>query len=474
MINTHKSMTSRRRGGTGLAVAVALLAAGCSDSLVVENPDILPPEALEGAAAIPTIHAGIIGDFSFAVVGDAGGTEGIISVTGSITDELGNSETFPTRKEYDIRAMLDNNGTLTTIFRNLHRARRAAERGAEQIKAAAPNLATETRIAEAYNLAGMTYLYLAEAYCSGVPISDADPVSGELVFGPSLSTAQLIQRAIDFADSATKYAVNSAQTNFALIVKARALVNQGKAQFGAAAALVAAVPTTFRYNTTHTNAQNRQWNGVNAFINQFERFSLVNFDGTNGIAFMEANDPRIPWIRTPANDFGFDGTTPQFDQGIYPLETAPLPIASGIEARLIEAEAALDAGDATTWLAKLNELRATTTLYPNVAGTIYPDFNDLAPLDDPGTPEARTDLMFRERAFWLFLTGHRMGDLRRLITQYGRTEANTFPGGGGKPYIINGNNKGGTWGTDVAIPIPLEETNNPNYTPNYPACKAIA
>ena len=90
--------------------------------------------------------------------------------------------------------MLDNNGTLTAIFRNLHRARRAAERGAEQIKGAAPNLATEPRIAESYNLAGMIYLYLAEAYCSGVPISDADPISGELVFGPSLSTAQLLAR----------------------------------------------------------------------------------------------------------------------------------------------------------------------------------------------------------------------------------------------------------------------------------------
>jgi hypothetical protein len=199
----------------------------------VETPDILPPEALEGAAAIPTIHAGIMGDFSFAVVGDAGGTEGIISVTASISDELGNSETFPTRKEYDIRTMLDNNGTLTAIFRNLHRARRSAERGAEQIKAAAPNLTTETRIAEAYNLAGTLYNYFAEAYCSGVPISDADPVSGELIFGPSLSTAQLLQKAIDFADSATKYSVNTAQTNLP-DRHARALMNRAGAARAAA------------------------------------------------------------------------------------------------------------------------------------------------------------------------------------------------------------------------------------------------
>ena len=39
----------------------------------------------------------------------------------------------------------------------------------------------------------------------------------------------------------------------------------------------------------------------------------------------------------------------------------------------------------------------------------------LGPLQDPGTPDGRVDLLFHERAFWLYLTGHRQGDLRRLI-----------------------------------------------------------
>ena len=93
----------------------------------------------------------------------------------------------------------------------------------------------------------------------------------------------------------------------------------------------------------------------------------------------------------------------------------PVPIASGIEARLIEAEAALQAGDAGTWLAQLNAARATR--------------GDLAPLDDPADATARTNLMFRERAFWMFGTGHRLGDLRRLIRQYGRHGRNHLPDG---------------------------------------------
>ena len=63
--------------------------------------------------------------------------------------------------------------------------------------------------------------------------------------------------------------------------------------------------------------------------------------------------------------------------------------------------------------------------------------------------------MFRERAFWLFGTGHRIGDLRRLARQYGRASETVFPTG---TYF-----KGGLYGTDVNIPVPFEERNNPNF-----------
>ena len=139
-------------------------------------------------------------------------------------------------------------------------------------------------------------------------------------------------------------------------------------------------------------------------------------------------------------------------------------MASGVEAELILAEVALRNGDATTWLAKLNGLRANTSLYPTVFPAGFPaQFPALQPLTDPGTAQGRIDLLFRERAFWLYLTAHRLGDLRRLIHFYGAT-TNVFPGAGGAPYVINGNNKGGVFGTDVNIPVPFNETNNPNFT----------
>ena len=44
--------------------------------------------------------------------------------------------------------------------------------------------------------------------------------------------------------------------------------------------------------------------------------------------------------------------------------------------------------------------------------------------------------------------------MRRLIRQYRRTRRTVFPSG---DYL-----KGGSYGTDVNLPIPMEEQNNPN------------
>ena len=84
--------------------------------------------------------------------------------------------------------------------------------------------------------------------------------------------------------------------------------------------------------------------------------------------------------------------------------------------------------------------------------------DSLPPLDDPGTPEGRVDLLFRERAFWLYLTAHRQGDLRRLARHYSRRVEMVFPWGsypGGA----------GVYGTSVVALVPASEQQlNSQYT----------
>ena len=115
---------------------------------------------------------------------------------------------------------------------------------------------------------------------------------------------------------------------------------------------------------------------------------------------------------------------------------------------MIEAEALFKSGDAAGAMAVLNAARTT------VPG--------LAPLTDPGTDAARVDLLFRERAFWMFSTGHRVGDLRRLIRAYGRSANAVFPTGAW--------HKGGNYGVDLNMPVPQAEQNNPNLPTGNNTC----
>jgi starch-binding outer membrane protein, SusD/RagB family len=213
-----------------------------------------------------------------------------------------------------------------------------------------------------------------------------------------------------------------------------------------AAALVAAVPTDFVYQLFYSANSTTQNNGVWAGVNNVKRYRIPDNHGGNGLPWRSANDPRVEWfIPSPAT--AFDQGLTAYAQGKYPARESNIPLAQGIEARLIQAEAALrqGAGGVASFVQIHNALRAT--------------MDGLAPLVEADiaamSQDARVDLHFQERAFWLWQTAHRLGDQRRLIRQYGRDQ----PGAGfgtGEHY------KGDTFGTDVNFPIPIEEDANPN------------
>jgi hypothetical protein len=139
----------------------------------------------------------------------------------------------------------------------------------------------------------------------------------------------------------------------------------------------------------------------------------------------------------------------------------------------MEAEADLRAGG-SNWLTILNTLRTTSTTCtvlttPCTAPAGTGGVAGLPLLVDPGLQslppgktamDVRVDLLFRERAFWLFGTGHRLGDLRRLIRQYGRDPESVFPTG---TYTIPGG-ASTVYGPDVTAVISRLELNNPNFT----------
>jgi hypothetical protein len=265
----------------------------------------------------------------------------------------------------------------------------------------------------------------------------------------------MFQRAVvQFDSSAAGAAADVA--NLARVGKGRALTELG--QFSQAAASVSAVPTSFVYNAEYSATS--LVNAIFDWMVNTANFTPADIEGGNGLNFVSARDPRVVVLRdgagNPVRRLGQDGSTSTVTIQGYPSGAAPLKLATGVEARLIEAESALRAGNIVTWLSALNAPRVDAVVRAAFAITQASGAPDpLPPLVDPGTAEARVDLLFRERAFWMYLTTHRVGDLRRLVRQYNRVSTAVWPTGA---YA-----KGGTYGTDQNITPSIAETNNPTW-----------
>jgi hypothetical protein len=354
-----------------------------------------------------------------------------------MADEFVLSTTPPTEQEVDQRRVFVNNSTLFDLFHNLHRARAAAEAAASALREFGADPDADPGIGEMFSLAGFTYVSFGESFCSGVPFSRLD--GEEVVFGTPQTTDQMFQTAVTQFDAALAEPGTAGEETqeiayLASVGKGRALLDRGL--FAEAAAAVAVVPTEFQYVTEHADSPLRLQNAIYSYSVGF-LWSVSDAEGGVGLPFRAAEDPRVPFI--DEEDAGLDGTTPQFTLLKYGDASASVIVADGIEARLIEAEARLQISDLGGMTTILNDLR---------------DAEGLDPLGQPATQAEGVDLLFSERAFWMFATGHRLGDMRRLIRQYGRAATDVFPSG---TYI-----KGGSYGTDVNLPIPQEEGNNPN------------
>jgi len=292
-------------------------------------------------------------------------------------------------------------------------------------------------LAQLFAIRGYTALQVAEDICSGFPLNDLTDDGQPKLSGP-LTTDSAVTFAISQLDSAEHYAVDSTRfLNLARVAKGRALLDLG--HYAEAAAAVAQVPTDFVYLPEWVNfvyVQPYQWSGV--------RLAVGNHDGGTGLLFATANDPRAPAV-FKAVRYG-NAADSLYDQLKYADNSVPMVVAGGIEARLIEAEAALNVGD-PRWFATLNSLRATA---------ITPAMDPIPTM--PTATADQVDLLYSERAFWLYLTGRRLGDLRRLIRNYGRAPETVFPTG---TYPL-----GGSYGSATAIPFvyDVQRRFNPHIT----------
>jgi hypothetical protein len=417
----------------GSAGVLCLSIAACDSLTSVEFPDLVQPDQLDNATGAAAMYAGAQHLFAAAFNGSTGSGSAFVYNTGLMSDELRGATGGVIVVGFDSRDLTPSTTTVGDVYATLSRARVTALAAVNALRASAPTPAS--RISHALSITAFSELFIAQMYCSGAPITDV--VGGvPTTFGRPLTSTQLFERAAADFDSAIATAgTDLASLNLARAGKARAQLELG--QFDAAAATVAAVPTTFAHSIGFSTAVLPNLIGL---ISTARSATVADIEGTNGLNFRTANDPRVT---TTFVARGPDGVT-----DVYAPTTinsgSPTVLANGIEARLIEAEAALRRGDAS-WLTTLNTLRSTA---------ITPA---MPAMSDPGAASARVDMVFRERAFWLYLTGHRQADLRRLVRQYNRAATSTFPTGaygGGRMYSA-----------EVNAPLPTQESaRNPNFT----------
>jgi hypothetical protein len=444
---------------------------GCDLDQFVQatDPDVIAPEFVNTPSGANAVRIGTLGRFNAATT--AGET--MFLYGGLLGDEFTTGDTFTQRVETDQRSLTVENANVSDAYRQIHRVRIGAIQAREATLASAPSAPAWHR-AEMFFVEAYMINMLAEYFCNGQPLSTIK--DGVESYGAPVPTTQLYATALAKADSGAALVASTGNgaddvrvRNALALMRSRIFLNQ--ANWQQAAAAVTGVPTSYVWFQEHSLTTRTP--GVWSFVNNQRRYIVSNNEGPAQLNFGTANDPRVPTCTagTPACAAASATTARPFDSGnsavpnmlyqlVWTTDASSVALMSGLQARLYEAEAQNQLGNFPAALTILNALRAAPPGYGRAIAA-------LPALTDPGTAAGRRDLIFREKAFWLFGLGHRYPDMRRLVRQYGLPQNQVFPSGTWQINRVPG------YGSDVVFPTPQAESNNPEYPLNalsQPAC----
>lgn len=405
--------TSGRRLLPLLAAAVTLGTTACNlDKLLeIETPSRVAEDRYLVPENANLIVTSAVADFECAL--------GAYIVAGGLAaGELNDGSQTASRWSYDRRDVLASDAHYSTfgctgigVYTPISTARYTNDQAAQLLAgwtdAQVPN--RQRLLATSSALAGYSLLMLGEGFCSGV-----------INVGPELTSEQIFDSAevrFTTAIAAAEAAGDANLLNLSRVGRARARRDGG--DLAGAAADAALVPANFVYSASASTSAGRRNNRVYA----------QNSGGATTVAeaYRNLNDPRVP------TEFSGSNTSDQqqlWFQEKYTSITAPTPIATGVEAQLILAEARGGAAGVEI----LNDLRETEDLDPLTAAQAA-NF---------------TATLYEERSRWLWLEGQRWFDLRRGNL--------ALVPAAGTPY-----RKGGTYGDQRCWPLPdVEKLSNPN------------
>lgn len=397
-----RERTNRRvRGGFGplLAGCLAVLASGCD--LEVVNSGAITDESLDDPTLMNVVAAGVAQEFT--TLADELSLDMV-----RLTDEAaGTGSYFETGRLR--RGAVDWTET-DTDWEQVHETLWTGQSAWFRMT----NLEdydqnTSQDAARVWLLMGLTHRWYGETFCEVV--YSVGPSPEESVLGGLQSRAVAFDSAIVTLEKAIEIAQASGTTysTETIIPAARAGIAQayaGKGDFGNATTWSTQVPTDFVYNAIF----NRNSNSNDIYVETVERAEIGLWDSYP--QDLATPDPRVPfticgnWV-DPANPKtsgveptngencqahqGADGVTAHYMQQKFDDFGSDIPVATGVDMRLIEAEAALLANDMTAFKTAIDAVRGQYGLdplsaEPAAAGALeYPINYDASTGDVSGT-----------------------------------------------------------------------------------------
>lgn len=447
-MNSNVSDTRPRRCPPFLVLSVlaAVAVAACDDVLDVTDPSVVDPGALEGPEGVSTRANGVVRDFQEAY-------DDYVRYAAMFTDEMILSGTFQGRVEVDDRRISRDNVQITgELYEPLQRARQSTsdliedfEENLDDPEFSSVRGEMEVGLARAHLFAGYLRVMLAEMYCNAVTDSLGPALTPDEVMGEALG---LLDEAESRADALGLADVADA----ARVGQARAHLWLGNLE--EIEDLTSDVPTGFVHQVQYSENTDDQENELAQFTWGFSGF-LIRWSVGDGTTAERANEEFAyldEWVEQGLIDpdpglSAQNESVPVVLQMLYDAPDRNMVVASGWEARMIEAEVELRTGSAGAAESDVNDLLTDPDQTANPMLAVNPSL-DPGPFEEVDfTGDLSQDLpqLARARLAGLWLTGQRQGTLRRFAENDG---IDLYPDRGGD---------------DVCFPIVQQEVdNNPN------------
>lgn len=416
-------------------LALFMIPAACdtlNNPLEVEPASRIPAAQLEHPENALLLSTGAIGDFECAF-------KAYITIGGLVGEEFIYAQQTASRTPYDRRNTTKDDSDYATnsctgggVYTPLQTARQSNENVLALLKswtdaevsagAGAPNRTNLMAVAAAY--AGYAYVLLGEGFCT-MAISSVN-IDKSLTYGGEIQRDSVFKLAIARFSEAIDFATAANNTDIrtmAYLGRARARLNIG--DYSGARSDASQVPSGYAKLVTSSEASATRINRV---------FAENSENGTQfsvGEPYRSMTDTRVPIVRStrPPSATGIQ----HWYQTKYATASAPIPLATYEEARLIIAEADIRANNLASALLILNASRSRGG-QAAFAGVTQAEY--LAELID-------------QRRRELFAESHHLGDVLRYNIALKPAE--------GTPYHF-----GGTYSNQICLPLPAaERLNNP-------------